>query len=43
MLLREHVTKRISIFYGQEYVKIYKKPTKYAKVLACLTSLTSVV
>ena len=38
-----HVTKRIWIFYGQEYVLIYLKSKKSTKFLACLKSVTSVI
>ena len=38
-----HVTQRIWIFYGQEYVLIYIKSTKSTKSLTCLKSVRSVI
>ena len=37
-----HAAKRILIFCGQEYVKIYLKSTKSTKFSVCLKSVTSV-
>ena len=38
-----HVTERIWIFYGQEYVLIYLESTKSTKLLTCLKSVKSVI